>query len=64
MDISDGFMSLLDPETNEEYSGCPLPEGELGDNITSSLKNDDVTCLVTVIRSMGKEAAISFKEAK
>lgn len=64
MDIQDGYLSLFDSDKNEEYMNCPLPEGELGDNLKEALKKEETTILVTVIRSMNKESAISFKEAK
>ena len=50
MDIdSDGFTSLMDPETNEEKSDLKLPEGELGDQIRAALeKADDVSVNVSL----------------
>jgi len=66
MDINDGFLSLL-TEKNEPYDNCPLPEGELGDELQNAFNRaskENSSVMVTVIASMGKESAISYKEGK
>jgi translation initiation factor 5A len=40
----------------------PLPEGELGDKLQSEF-DEGKEIMVTVIKAMGEEAVISFKDA-
>ncbi|AET39044.1 translation elongation factor eIF-5A Ecym_3574 [Eremothecium cymbalariae DBVPG len=61
LDIDDGFLSLMtmDGETKDDVRA---PEGELGETMQSAF-DEGKDLMVTVITSMGEEAAISFKEA-
>ncbi|AGO11122.1 AaceriAFR356Cp [[Ashbya] aceris (nom. inval.)] len=61
LDIDDGFLSLMtmDGETKDDVRA---PEGELGEGIQAAF-DEGKDLMVTVITSMGEEAAISFKEA-
>ncbi|AAS53727.1 AFR356Cp [Eremothecium gossypii ATCC 10895] len=61
LDIDDGFLSLMtmDGETKDDVRA---PDGELGETMQASF-DEGKDLMVTVITSMGEEAAISFKEA-
>lgn len=61
LDIDDGFLSLMTAE-GDTKDDVKVPEGELGDGITSGF-DEGKDLLVTIISAMGEEAAISFKEA-
>jgi translation initiation factor 5A len=61
MDISDdGFVSLLDEEKNETRDDIKLPSGDLGNDIKERFEKEE-TIKVTVLKSMGEEAILSFK---
>ncbi len=61
MDISDdGFVSLLDEEKNETRDDIKLPAGDLGNDIKERFEKEE-TIKVTVLKSMGEEAILSFK---
>ncbi|KAF9929786.1 Eukaryotic translation initiation factor 5A [Linnemannia zychae] len=61
VNIDDGFLNLLDADSNQK-DDVKLPEGELGQKMEADFE-DGKDLLVTVIASMGEEAAISYKEA-
>ncbi|KAJ2467457.1 translation initiation factor eIF5A [Coemansia sp. RSA 2322] len=61
IDIADGFLSLMD-DTGEMKEDVKVPEGELGDKLNEDFEGGK-ELLVTILRAMGEEAAISFKEA-
>lgn len=61
MDISDdGFVSLLDEDKNETRDDIKLPAGELGEEIKKKF-DDEEAIKVTVLKSMGEEAILSYK---
>jgi translation initiation factor 5A len=61
LDIDDGFLNLMtqDGDTKDDVRA---PEGDLGETLQSAF-DEGKDLLVTIISSMGEEAAISFKEA-
>lgn len=61
LDIDDGYLNLMnnDGETKDDVKA---PEGEVGEKLQSEF-DEGKDLLVTIISSMGEEAAISFKEA-
>ncbi|KAI7834100.1 eukaryotic translation initiation factor 5A [Kickxella alabastrina] len=61
INIDDGFLSLM-ADDGEMKEDVVLPEGELGETLEARF-NEGAEILVTVLRSMGIEAAISFKDA-
>ncbi|KAF9074535.1 translation protein SH3-like domain-containing protein [Rhodocollybia butyracea] len=62
LDIADdGFLNLMTADGTPK-DDVKVPEGELGQQITDEFKSEK-DLLVTIIRSMGEEQAISFKEA-
>jgi len=62
LDIADdGFLNLMTADGTPK-DDVKVPEGELGQQITDDFKGDK-DLLVTIIRSMGEEQAISYKEA-
>lgn len=61
MDVTDdGFCSLLDDEKNETRDDIKLPAGDLGAEIKERIEKDE-TIKVTVLKSMGEEAIMTFK---
>jgi translation initiation factor 5A len=61
LNVEDGFMSLM-TTTGETKDDVKVPEGELGEQI-QSMFDDGKEIVVTVIKALGEEAAISVKEA-
>lgn len=61
IDIDDGFLSLMTSEGNTK-DDVKVPEGELGEKLQEDFE-EGKDLLVTIIASMGEEAAISYKEA-
>ncbi|KAJ1997810.1 translation initiation factor eIF5A [Coemansia thaxteri] len=61
IDVTDDFLSLMD-DAGEMKEDVKMPEGELGDNLRSEFETGK-ELLVTILKAMGEEAAISFKEA-
>jgi len=61
MDIDDGFLHLLLPDgsTKEDVK---LADDSLGKSIKDGF-DDGKELMVTIVASMGEEAAVSFKEA-
>jgi translation initiation factor 5A len=61
LNIDDGFLSLMtsDGSTKDDVR---VPDGELGEKIQSDF-DDGKELLITIIKAMGEEAAISYKEA-
>lgn len=61
INVDDGFMSLMlgDGSTKDDVR---LPDGDLGDKVQTDF-DDGKELLVTVIKAMGEEACISYKEA-
>lgn len=61
LNIDDGFMSLMLP-TGDTKDDIKVPEGEIGEQIMRMF-DDGKEIVVTVIKALGEEAAISAKEA-
>ena len=61
VDIDDGFMNLMTSD-GAMKDDVKVPEGELGDKITSEFE-EGKELVVSVITAMGEEAAIAYKEA-
>jgi translation initiation factor 5A len=61
IDIDDGFLNLMDGN-GDTKNDIKLPEGELGEQITADFKGGK-DLLIAVLKSMGEEAAIAYKEA-
>ncbi|BDD59432.1 Eukaryotic translation initiation factor 5A [Monascus purpureus] len=63
LDISDdGFLSLMD-ENGDTKDDVKAPEGELGERINRMFRDEEKDLNVTILTSMGEEAAIDAKEA-
>ena len=56
---SDGFLSLMD-DNGEIRDDIKLPDGDVGAEIKRKHENDE-QFMVTVLKSMGTEAAIATK---
>jgi translation initiation factor 5A len=64
MDIQgDGFLVLLDQETNEEKSDLKLPADEVGQKI-KEMFDQGLDLIVTVQQAVGIEQAVDVKEEK
>lgn len=61
LDIDEDFLSLM-TSTGETKDDVKVPQDELGDQIKQAFKSEK-EILVTVIKALGEEAVISFKEA-
>ncbi|KAJ1649313.1 translation initiation factor eIF5A [Coemansia sp. RSA 2681] len=61
IDITGGFLSLMD-DAGEMKEDVKIPEGELGTKISAEFE-EGKELLVTILKAMGEEAAISHKEA-
>lgn len=61
LNIDDGFMSLM-LSSGETKDDVKVPEGDLGEQITAMF-DEGKEIIVTVIKALGEEAAISVKEA-
>lgn len=61
LNVDDGFLSLMLP-TGETKDDVKVPEGEVGEQIRQMF-DDGKEIVVTVIKALGEEAAISAKEA-
>jgi len=61
LNIDDGFLSLMLP-TGETKDDVKLPEGDLGNEIQTAF-DDGKDILVCVIKALGEEAVISWKDA-
>ncbi|KAJ2747096.1 translation initiation factor eIF5A [Coemansia sp. BCRC 34301] len=61
IDVTEGFLSLMD-DAGEMKEDVKVPEGELGDKIRADFA-DGKELLITILKAMGEEAAISHKEA-
>jgi len=59
--IEDDFLHLISSD-NQEKNDVPVPEGDVGDRIRA-YEDDGTDILVTIIKAMGEESAISVKEA-
>ncbi|XP_064610474.1 eukaryotic translation initiation factor 5A-1-like [Liolophura sinensis] len=59
VDINDGYMSLMD-DNGETREDLKLPEDDLGKEIKEKYENDE-QILITVVESMGLEAAVATK---
>ncbi|TGZ78551.1 translation initiation factor eIF-5A [Ascodesmis nigricans] len=59
--IDDDFLHLI-AQDNTEKNDVKVPEGEVGDRIRE-YEEAGADILVTIIKAMGEEAAISVKEA-
>eukprot|EP00994_Dinema_validum_P009565 NODE_955_length_1207_cov_1197.054404_g720_i0.p2 GENE.NODE_955_length_1207_cov_1197.054404_g720_i0~~NODE_955_length_1207_cov_1197.054404_g720_i0.p2 ORF type:complete len:175 (-),score=74.59 NODE_955_length_1207_cov_1197.054404_g720_i0:683-1150(-) len=60
IDISDGFLSLLD-DKGQEKSDVPVPNGDLGTQLEQQFA-DGKDLMVSIIASMGEEACVGVKE--
>jgi len=61
VDINDGFLSLMD-ESGEMKEDLKLIEDEVNQQIKAAFE-EGKELVVSVQKAMGKEQAISFKEA-
>ena len=61
LNIDDGFLSLMLPN-GETKDDVKVPEGDLGTEIQAAF-DEGKDILVCVIKALGEEAVISFKEA-
>ncbi|KAJ2450934.1 translation initiation factor eIF5A [Coemansia sp. RSA 2424] len=61
IDIVEDFLSLMN-DAGEMKEDVKLPEGDLGEKISADF-NDGKELLVTILKAMDEEAAISYKEA-
>jgi translation initiation factor 5A len=61
LDVEDGYLSLMLPDGSTK-DDVKIPDGEVGDRIKTDFE-EGKELVVTVIASMGEEAAISVKEA-
>ncbi|KAJ2897607.1 translation initiation factor eIF5A [Coemansia aciculifera] len=61
IDVAEDFLSLMD-DAGEMKEDVKVPEGELGDKIRVEFA-EGKELLVTILKAMGEEAAISYKEA-
>jgi translation initiation factor 5A len=61
LNVEDGFLSLM-TSTGETKDDIKVPEGELGEQIQVMFDSGKES-IVTVIKALGEEAAISVKEA-
>ncbi|KAI0299002.1 eukaryotic translation initiation factor 5A-2 [Multifurca ochricompacta] len=61
VNIDDGFLNLMTQDGTPK-DDVKVPEGELGDQISSGF-DEGKDLLVTIVSSMNEEQAISFKEA-
>lgn len=61
LNIDDGFLSLMNAEgiTKDDVK---VPPGELGEKIQAEFDEGKVL-MVTVVRAMGEEQAMAYKEA-
>ncbi|KAI5779244.1 translation protein SH3-like domain-containing protein [Geopyxis carbonaria] len=59
--IDDDFLHLISQD-NTEKNDVKVPDGELGDRIRD-FEEAGTDILITIIKAMGEEAAISVKEA-
>lgn len=59
--IEDDFLHLISSD-NQEKNDVRVPDGEIGDRIRA-YEDEGTDILVTIIKAMGEEAAISVKEA-
>ncbi|GAA6060807.1 hypothetical protein JCM10212_000580 [Sporobolomyces blumeae] len=61
VNVDDGFLNLM---TNDGTSkdDVKVPEGEIGQQIEEAFE-DGKDCIVTILTSMGEEAAVAWKEA-
>ncbi|KAJ1648820.1 translation initiation factor eIF5A [Dispira simplex] len=61
LNIDDGFLSLMtsDGVTKDDVK---LPDGDMGDKMTTDFE-DGKDLTVTVLKAMGEEAVVSYKEA-
>jgi translation initiation factor 5A len=65
LDITEGddkFLSLMDTD-GATKDDVRLPEGDLGDQIQVAFSDSEKLVLVTLVKAMGEEAVISWKEA-
>ncbi|KAJ2046792.1 translation initiation factor eIF5A, partial [Coemansia sp. S16] len=61
IDVAEDFLSLMD-DSGEMKEDIKVPEGELGDKLREEFA-EGKEILVTILKAMGIEAAISYKEA-
>ncbi|KAJ3120773.1 Eukaryotic translation initiation factor 5A [Physocladia obscura] len=61
LDIDDDFLSLM-TETGATKDDVKMPDGDLGRDLLAAFKAER-NLSVTVIKSMGEEAVIAFKDA-
>ncbi|PVV02548.1 hypothetical protein BB560_002999 [Smittium megazygosporum] len=61
LNIDDGFLNLMDSEGGMR-DDIRVPDGEIGQQMTADFDSGKELA-VTVLISMGEEAAISFKES-
>lgn len=61
LDIDDDFLSLMTPN-GDMKDDVKLPEGEVGDKMKAEFE-EGKELVVSVIKSMDEEMAMSFKEA-
>ena len=63
LDISDdGFLSLMQ-ESGDTKDDVKLPDNELGERINHMFRDEEKDLNITVLTSMGEEAAMDVKEA-
>ncbi|KCV68938.1 translation initiation factor eIF-5A [Fonticula alba] len=62
LDIADGYYHLINTDTNEEREDIKFTEDEVGLKIQEAFQGSDKNIVVTILKAMGEEAAISFKE--
>ncbi|MEV8331219.1 translation initiation factor IF-5A [Streptomyces niveus] len=60
--VPDGYLSLMNEATGETTESVPVPEGMLGEDLTTASEAGKYV-YVTVTRAMGKEAATSQRVA-
>jgi len=60
LNIEDGFLSLL-LDSGDTKDDVKVPEGDIGNKLTQDF-NDGKSILATVLKSMGEEACIGYKE--
>lgn len=61
LSTDDGFLNLMSSDGSSK-DDVKVPEGELGDQISSQF-DEGKDLLVTIVSAMGEEQAIALKEA-
>ncbi|KAG0228541.1 translation protein SH3-like domain-containing protein [Mortierella sp. GBAus27b] len=61
VNIDDGYLNMITTD-GDQKDDVKVPEGDIGTQIQTAF-DDGKDLLVTVVSSMGEEAALSFKES-